>query len=66
MTDHELRGWQNVARIIRQNLRMLTPRAGEPELHPVEEAEYEAWEVAQKAVIDGIEERMDRADRRRD
>ena len=61
--DDTERGWQNVARSIRRQLRMLTPRSGEPELHPVEQAELDAWMTAQKAVIDGIEERMTDAER---
>ena len=58
--NHATRGWQNVAREIMRRLDMVTPKDGEPSLHPVEQAEREAWQVAHDAVMVRIAERNER------
>jgi hypothetical protein len=49
-TDTE-RGWQNVLREIRRKLNLTRRLPDEPPLHPVEEAEQAAWQVAHDAVL---------------
>lgn len=55
-TADAVRGWQNVARIIRQHIAALTTKPSDAPLTAVEVAEAEAWETAHQAVVDGLHE----------
>jgi len=52
-TDTE-RGWQNVLREIRRKLNLTRRLPDEPPLHPVEQAEHAAWQVAHDAVLEKL------------
>jgi len=63
--DATITGWQNVLREIRRKLNLTRRLPDEPPLHPVEQAEHAAWQVAHDAVLERIAA-MDRADGRSD
>lgn len=61
MTDADTeRGWQNVLREIRRQIRTFTVRPYEQPLSPTEEAEQEAWETARDAVLDELTDHAER------